>query len=91
MRRFSTSTSAASEPAAITSEDGALSFIVRQCPDAVYVERVQPLSGIGQLSHIMRFPDVAAFDRAHETDTMRFKYPLLYWRLRRAVEQALQS
>ena len=73
----------------IVSDDGALLFVVRRAEDGVYVERVQPLAGIGQLSHIMRFDDVQSFLTAYETDATRFSYPIVYSRLRRAVEESL--
>ena len=75
----------------ISSDDGSVSFVVRGNGRTAYVERVQPLVGIGRLSHIMRFQNMAAFDKAYETDNMRFKYPLVYWRLRRAVGQVLEA
>lgn len=91
MMYLSRSTSETCEQRVISSEDGCLSFVLQRGDDAVYVERVQPLAGIGKLSHIMRFGDMASFDRAHETDAMRFKYPLAFVRLRQAVEEGLGS
>ena len=87
--RMSSSTSSEADGQAVSSTDGALQFVVRRSGAAVFVERVQPLVGIGRLSHMVRLADVAAFDRAYETDEMRFKYPLVYWQVRRAVEEAL--
>lgn len=75
----------------IVADDGSLSFEVRRCRTSVYVERLQPLAGMGKLSHVMRFGDLGAFDRAYEADRMRFKYPLVYWRLRQVVEEVLQG
>ncbi len=73
----------------IVSADGALAFVVQRAKGGVYVERVQPLAGIGQLSHIMRFDDLQSFLSAYESDDMRFSYPIVYGRLRRAVEKSL--
>jgi hypothetical protein len=75
----------------ILAEDDALSFKVQRSGASVYVERLQPLAGMGKLSHVMRFDDLDAFDRAYEADTMRLTYPHVYWRLRQAVEQVLQG
>lgn len=72
----------------IVSDDGVLSFVVRRAGSGAYVERVQPLAGIGQLSHLMRFDDLQSFLTAYETDAMRFTYPIVYSRLRRAVEES---
>lgn len=89
MRSCQAQSDSADRPAPISSEDGALSFVIRRTGGAVYVERIQPLRGIGELSHLMRFEDLASFVAAYETDHMRFTYPLVYWRLRRAVERSL--
>ena len=74
----------------ISAVDGVVSFVVRRSGMAAYVERLQPLAGMGKLSHVMRFEDLDAFDRAYETDQMRYTYPLVYWRLRQAVAEVLQ-
>ncbi len=75
----------------LSSDDGALSFIVRRGGRAAYVERLQPLAGRGKLSHLMRFDDLEAFDRTHAVDQMRYTYPLLYSRLRQVVAEVLQA
>lgn len=75
----------------ISSDNGALAFDVRRAGGGVHVERIQSLGGIGKLSHIMRFDDVEAFDAAYEADDMKFTYPLVYWRLRHAVEGLLDG
>jgi hypothetical protein len=35
----------------------------------------------------MRFDDLESFLRAYEADELRFIYPLVYWRLRQAMEE----
>ena len=75
----------------IVADDDSLSFKVQRSGTSVYVERRQPLAGIGKLSHVMRFDDMDAFDRAYEADPMRFTYPHVYWRLRQVVEKVLQG
>ena len=75
----------------IVADDGSLSFEVRRSGTSVYVERLQPLAGMGKLSHVMRFDDLGAYDRAYEADPMRFTYPLVYWRLRQVVVEVLQG
>lgn len=74
----------------ISSDDGAISFLIWRGVNAAYVERHQPLAGIGKLSHVMCFDALEAFDRAYDADQMRYKYPLLYSQLRRAVAEVLQ-
>jgi hypothetical protein len=86
-----TSSDAADLEWSLSSEDGELAFVVRRSGRSAYVERIQPLSGIGRLLHSMLLDDIDSFDRAHETDDMRFKYPHLYWRVRRAVQEVLDS
>ena len=80
-----TSVGASDGDHSIASDDGVVSFVVRRSGTAAYVERLQPLAGIGKLSHAMQFEDVDAFDLAYGTDQMRYTYPLVYWRLRQAV------
>ena len=75
----------------IVAEDDSLSFKVQRSGNSVYVERRQALSGIGKLSHVMRFDELDAFDRAYEADPMRFTYPHVYWRLRQVVVEVLQG
>ena len=86
-----TTSDAAEFERSLSSEDGALAFVVRRSGRSAYVERIQPLNGIGRLLHSMLLDDVDSFDRAHETDDMRFMYPHLYWRVRRAVQEVLES
>jgi hypothetical protein len=90
MRRASQPPCQVSRAAAISSADGRLQFVVRRDGSAVYVDRIQPLTGIGRLSHIVRLKDLRSFDLSYETDEMRFQYPLIYWRLRQVVEEALK-
>jgi hypothetical protein len=71
----------------ITSDDGLLEFLVRRDGRGAYLERVQHLSAMGRLSHIMRFDDLESFLRAYEADELRFIYPLVYWRLRQVMEE----
>ena len=71
----------------ITSDDGSLAFLVRRDGRGAYLERIQHLSAIGRLSHIMRFDDLESFLRAYEADELRFIYPLVYWRLRQVMEE----
>ena len=73
----------------IASADGAVVFVVRAADSGVYVERIEPLQGIGRLSHLMRFDDVDSFVKAYEADHLRHKYPHIYSRLLEAVEQSL--
>ena len=75
----------------IVADGGSLSFQVRRSGTSVYVERLQPLAGMGKLSHVMRFDDLGAYDRAYEADPMRFSYPLVYWRLRQVMVEVLQG
>ena len=92
MRRVSQITSEASDHGhLISTDDRSLLFIVRRSEKAAYVERAQPLTGIGRLSHIMRFDNLSSFDEAYETDNLRFMYPLVYWQLRRVVEKVLEQ
>jgi hypothetical protein len=86
-----TTSDAAETERSISSDDGSLTFIVRRSGRWAYVERIQPLSGIGRVLHSMLLDDTDAFDRAHETDDMRYRYPHLYWRVRRAVQEVLDS
>ena len=86
-----TTPGAAETERSLSSDDGLLTFIVRRSGRRVYVERIQPLGGIGRVLHSMLLDDIDAFDRAHETDDMRFTYPHLYWRVRRAVQELLGS
>jgi len=90
MKRASQPPCQIGKAAAISSADGRLKFIVRRDGTAVYVDRVQPLAGIGRLSHMVRIRDLRTLDLAYETDEMRFQYPLIYWRLRQVVEEALK-
>ena len=71
----------------ITSDDGSLAFLLRRGGRGAYLERIQHLSAIGRLSHIMRFDDLESFLRAYEADELRFIYPLVYWRLRQVMEE----
>ena len=80
----------ADQEAPIVSDDGAITFVVTPAEASVYVERIQPLTGIGRLSHLMRFEDMRAFDRSYEADPLRHVYPLVYWRLRHAVAKLLE-
>jgi hypothetical protein len=86
-----TTSDAAEAERSISSDDGLLTFVIRRSGRRAYVERIQPLCGIGRVLHSMLLDDIDAFDRAHETDDMRFTYPHLYWRVRRAVQEVLES
>lgn len=88
MRRHQPTTSAAGSR--ISSDDGAIVFVVSAGAGIAYVDRIEPLKGIGRLSHLVRFEDMTSFERAYEADPMRHTYPLVYWRLRQAVEGILK-
>ena len=91
MRQRSTvSSDAVDRLTSINSDDGALAFLVRRDGRGAYVERVQHLSEIKMVSHIMRFDDLESFVRVYETDDLRFTYPLVYWRLRQVVEEIFE-
>lgn len=76
-------------PPPIASDDGAVVFVVRSADSGVYVERIEPLQGIGRLSHLMRFGDVDSFVKAYEADLLRYRYPHVYSHLLEAVEESL--
>lgn len=90
-RRSTVTSDAVDRLTPINSDDGALAFLVRRDRRGAYVERVQHLSAIRKVAHIMRFDDLESFVRAYETDDLRFTYPLVYWRLRQVVEEIFEQ
>jgi hypothetical protein len=90
-RRPAVTTDAVDRLTPIHSEDGALAFLVRRDGGGVYVERIQHLSAIKRVSHIMRFDSLESLVRAYETDELRFTYPLVYWRLRQVAEEIFRQ
>jgi hypothetical protein len=80
----------ADQEAPIVSDDGAINFVVTATEAGACVERIEPLTGIGRLSHLMVFKDMSAFDRSYEADPLRHVYPLVYWKLRQTVGRLLE-
>ncbi len=92
-RRLNTSSRTGTDVAArrLSTEDGKLAFLASPAPQGVYLERIQTLSGGGNVTHAMLVRTVADFFRFLETDELRFDHPLLYDKVRRHIEEMLDA
>jgi hypothetical protein len=67
----------------LTSDDGALHFVVRDCASGLYMERTQRRPLGFHLTQALVFPTPQQFSRWFEIDPVRFEHPVLYHELRR--------
>ncbi len=80
-----------SDQLALTSNDGALAFVLKASAAGLYVERTQRRPLHAHIVQSIVFESIDSFLRWCEADPVRFDHPVLYSRLRRHGDEILRA
>jgi hypothetical protein len=80
-----------SRQAQLSSDDGAVGFVLEHHHGQLHVQRTQRRPLGMHVVHHMIFRDEQAFERWSDADPIRFDYPVLFGRLRRSAHDLLSN